>query len=174
MLPVLYNIYLQLIYFIHSSLYLLIPYSYLALLPTGNHQFVLYTCESISVLLYSFIRFIFQTPHISDNIQYLSFSELFHSIILSRSIHIVANGKISSFVMESNIPVCVCVCVCVFICVYHHIFFIHSSVDGHFICFYILPVVNNVFVNIGVNVSFPISVFFLWLYTQEQNCWILW
>ena len=39
--PVLYNISLLFIYFIHSSLYLLIPYPYLAptpfILPRGNH-----------------------------------------------------------------------------------------------------------------------------------------
>ena len=35
---------------------------------------------------------------------------------------------------------CVCVCVCVFI---HHIFFIHSSVDGLLGCFCVLAVVNS-------------------------------
>ena len=43
-------------------------------LPIGNHQFVLYICESVSVLLYSFVCFIFRIPHTSDNIQYLSFT----------------------------------------------------------------------------------------------------
>ena len=71
------------------------------------------------------------------------------SIILSRSIYVVANGKISFFFMDKKYSI---------VCIYH-IFFIHSSV-GHLGCSHILAIVNNVAVNIGVHICFWNSVLF--------------
>ena len=42
----------------------------------------------------------------------------------------------------------------------YHIFFIHSSVDGHVGCFHVLDIVNSAVMNIGVRVSFQIMGFF--------------
>ena len=41
----------------------------------------------------------------------------------------------------------------------YHIFFIHSSVDGHLGCFCVLAMVSSAAVKIGVHVSFQMSVF---------------
>ena len=62
----------------------------------------------------------------------------------------------------------------------HHIFFIHSSVDGHMGCFHILAIVSNAAINIRIHVSFWISaivgcfVFFSDRYIHEWNCWVIW
>ena len=40
----------------------------------------------------------------------------------------------------------------------YHSFFIHSPVDGHLVCFHVLPVVNSAAVNSGIHVSFSVLV----------------
>ena len=49
--------------------------------PISNHKFVLCICELACFLLYSLLCCIFQIPHISDSIEYLSFSVWLSSTI---------------------------------------------------------------------------------------------
>ena len=69
-------------------------------------------------------------------------------MIISRSIYVVANGIILFLFMAEYYS----------IDSMHHIFFIHSSVDGPLGCFHLLAIANSVAVNIGVHVSFQIIV----------------
>ena len=71
-------------------------------------------------------------------------------MIISRSIHVAANGIISFFLWLSNIPLYIYI---------YHIFFIHSSVNGHLGCFHVLAIVNSAAMNVGVYVSFQSMVF---------------
>ena len=51
----------------------------------------------------------------------------------------------------------------------YHILFIHSSVDEHLTCFHILAVVKNATRNIGVCVSFLISIFGFFRYILRSG-----
>ena len=74
-------------------------------------------------------------------------------MIISRSIHVAANGISFFFMAEQYSSVCVCVCVCVF-------FFIHSCVSGHlFTLLHVLAIINSAAMNTEVHVSFQIIVF---------------
>ena len=55
----------------------------------------------------------------------------------------------------------------------YHIFWIHSSVDGHLGCFHVLAVEKSAAMNIGVHGVF-VSHGFLWVDAQEWDCWIQW
>ena len=76
---------------------------------------------------------------------------MFHFTYLPRPCMLLQMAKFHPFLWLSSIILCVCL--------YIYRIFIHSSVDGHFDWFCVLSVVNNVVTNIGMHISFLISVF---------------
>ena len=76
----------------------------------------------------------------------------------------------SFFVTEWYFTVCICVHIHVYVNMYtSHIFFIHSSVDGHLGCYHILAIVNNAGMNVEVHISFWFSVFVFYGYIPRSG-----
>ena len=94
--------YILIIYILHP---LLLYFSSHFPFPIGNNQLILYICKYASFLLGSIVCCVFQIPHVSDIIPYLSFSVWLSSLskMTSRSIHAAANGRTSSFFMKVKV-----------------------------------------------------------------------
>ena len=86
----------------------------------------------------------------TDVIWYWSFSAWYASLsmISLGSPMLLQIAFFCSFLWLVNIPLCICTTV----------FFIHSSVNGHWGCFHVLTIINSASTNIGVHVSFRIIV----------------
>ena len=73
-------------------------------------------------------------------------------MIISRSIHVAANG-ITPFFYDFIVFFCICI---------PHLSS-HSFVDGHLGYFHVLPVINGAAMNIGRHVYFELENIFLWV-----------
>ena len=81
------------------------------------------------------------------------------SMIISRSIHVAADGVTSFFFWLSNIPLHVYV---------PHL--LYPFICRH--CFHVLTVLNSAAMNIRYMCLFNHS--FVWIYAQDWGCWVIW
>ena len=80
----------------------------------------------------------------------------------------VGSQRVRVLFLADNIPLCVYIYT--YLC---HISLIHSSTDRQLGGFHIWGI-NNVAMNIGVNIPFPVKCFcFIWINSQKCNCWII-
>ena len=102
-----------------------------------SHTCKSHLCNNQFVLCFLWVH-LFEIPHISEMIQYLSFSAwlISFSIMPSRIIHVVPYVKSSFFYGWI-----------IFHCVYIPHFLIHSFISGHLGRFHILALVNNASIN---------------------------
>ena len=163
----------RLIYFISGSLYLLTSFTDFipppSPSPSWNGQFVLCVSESISIFYSCPYFFCYYCPRrsLSKLTWHLFFSDISFSVIPSRSIHVTANGKISSFLWPRS----------VLLCIYMPHLFSSSIYWSTFRWIPTLAIVNSTSMNIQVCVYIYIYIYiyllklvFHILQINTQNC----
>ena len=116
----------------------------------------------VDLFLFCYIHSLFFRFLISNNTQYLFFSVTCFTNQNTLQVHPCCCKwqNFIFFITEQYILVCMYVFLC-------HIFFIHSSVDEHVGCFYILALVNAA-MNMGVHIFFQSSAFIFVGYISKR------
>ena len=132
-------------------------------LPPGNHKFVFYICNSISVLqISSFVPLFLDSTYKQCHMVFVFLCLTLLSMTISRSIHVAANGIILFFLWLSNIPLYICITSSLSI---------PLSMDIQ-----LLPCLDYCKQHCSEHRAMCIlsNNGFLWICAQEWDCWIIW
>ena len=140
-------------------------FSFQPLLVSSNHLFALCICDFVLMLSVTDFQFTCFRFHIQVKSYGICLppSDISRSMVPSRSIHVVANNRLSFFFMTEWYCV-------VYICL---IFFVHSSTDGHSGCFHVTAIVYNAAVKWGVLLFFFIKENRTFLF-NSPSCRVFW
>ena len=124
--------------------------SHLHPLPQSPKDYSIHLCLFCCLAYRVIVTIFLNSIYVYVSIMYWCFSFWLTSlcIIGSSFIHLITTDSNVFFLMAEWYSI-----------VYmYHSFLIHSSVDGHLGCFYVLPIINSAAMNIGVHVSLSILV----------------
>ena len=141
--------YIPMSYFITGRLCLLTAFTHHTHSPPMATTNLFFVSMSLGFCCCCYL-FILKILHITEVVWYLSFSVwlLSLSIIPSRPIDVVTNGRISFLFMAEKCSI-----------LYIHPIFIHLSINRHLGCFHFLAIVNKALMNVKVHISFQVGVF---------------
>ena len=130
---------------------------------TGVHTFVLYICVCFCFANRFICTIFFSRFHMDVLIYSICFSLLTCFTLYDSLSSYTSLQRAISFFFTTEQRSILSVC---------HVFFIYSCADAHLGCFHALAISNSVGEHWSACIFWNYG--FLWLFAQEQDCWVIW
>lgn len=147
--------------FYHWKFVLINPLHPFFFTPCSFHLWQPPFCFQLSMSLV-FVRFRFYI-YMKHTVFFFSIWLILLSIMPSSFFHVIANGDVFLFFMNGWHLI---------LYLYHN--FICLSIYGHLGCFNVSAIANTAAINRRHICLFELIFCFLWIYSQNSNCWIMW